>query len=293
MIDWKPSIVNIVLSAAGAAFGALFFYFGKDVITNYKKHLIVHTLLNVLLTAIFSCIGFIIIEMPRLSFSLAQFLFLVSGMAHALGIYLHQPWSKRTSFKPEFYFTLTQFAVAAIIFSLLLRLTGPKEYLWIYPLASFVFPLPFLAMKLFDFAMEVPMQIYKRWFYPVEDEMPDADDIDMSKPVVIAFQFQKRMRDSSYTNFRAKAPVRLNFGQLFFFFINDYNERHPESIIEYLDMQRNPSGWVFYVKNPWWKPNRFIDPFVTVGENEIKENDIIICTRVYEQNVSNEQATAA
>ncbi|MFN8292108.1 MAG: TssN family type VI secretion system protein [Chitinophagales bacterium] len=283
MLDWKPAIVNVVFMAAGAAFGALFFYFGKNELSKYKKHLIVHTLLVALISALWGTVGFLVAETPRLAFSIAQFLFLFLGLGHTLGIYLHQPWSSRTGFKKELFFSLSQFVVAALVFTLVIQFTAPPAYRLLFTFAALPFLIPFLFMKLFDFAMMIPMLIYKRWFYPVEDEMPDADDIDMTQPIVLAFQFQKRMKDASYTNFRAKAPQRLGFGQLFFFFINDYNERHPESIIEYLDPHRQPSGWVFYVKNPWWKPNRFIDPHQTIQENTLKEDDIVICTRVYEQ----------
>lgn len=288
MIDWKPTIVNVVLMAAGAAFGALFFYFGKNELTKYKKNLIIHSLLVAVIAAILGTVGYMVNEAPRLAFSIAQFLFLSLGLGHTLGVYLHQPWSSRTGFKKELFFTLSQFVIAALVFSLVFKFTSPQGYQWIFTLSALPFLIPFLFMKLFDFAMMIPMLIYKRWYYPVGEEMPDADDIDMTKPIVLAFQFQKRMRDTSYTNFRAKAPQRLVFGQLFFFFINDYNERHPESIIEYLDPQHNPSGWVFYVKNPWWKPNRFIDPHQTIQENELKEDDIVICTRVYELAKPNE-----
>lgn len=282
MIDWKPTILNVVLMAAGAAFGALFFYFGKNELTKYKKHIIIHTILVAFGAALWGTIGWMLNESPRLLFSIAQFLFLFLGLGHTLGVYLHQPWSSRSGFKKELFFTLSQFVIATLAFSFVLIFTLPESYRLIFTLSTLPFLIPFLFMKLFDFTMMIPMRIYKRWYYPVGEEMPDADEIDMTKPIVLAFQFQKKMSDNSYTNFRAKAPQRLVFGQLFFFFINDYNERHPESIIEYLDPQHNPSGWVFYVKNPWWKPNRFIDPHLTIQENELKEDDIVICTRVYE-----------
>ena len=73
----------------------------------------------------------------------------------------------------------------------------------------------------------------------------------------------------------------MEFGKLFYFFINDYNERHPESNIEHLNSTTQlPHEWIFYFKPNWLGNINHIDFSKTVLSNEIKENDVIVCQRV-------------
>ena len=73
----------------------------------------------------------------------------------------------------------------------------------------------------------------------------------------------------------------MQFGRLFYFFLIDYNERHPESPIEIVDVEsKNPSEWIFYFKPNWYSSLKHIDITNTVDGNHIKENTVIICKRV-------------
>ena len=96
----------------------------------------------------------------------------------------------------------------------------------------------------------------------------------------IRFEFKKKINDGAITNFRAKAPVDMYFGELFYYFINDYNERHPDGRVEYVNGSGEPNGWVFY-KKPRWHTlgTSYIDAEKTIFNNHIKENDVIICSR--------------
>jgi hypothetical protein len=55
------------------------------------------------------------------------------------------------------------------------------------------------------------------------------DLLDLSRVLVIQFEFTKKANESDFTNFRAKAPNAMLFGELFFIFLNDYNDRNPAS----------------------------------------------------------------
>jgi Type VI secretion system, TssN len=72
----------------------------------------------------------------------------------------------------------------------------------------------------------------------------------------------------------------MGFGQLFYYFINDYGERHPNNKIEFADNNAAPYGWIFYKKPRWYTINTiYIDAEKTFYANRIRENDVIVCHR--------------
>jgi hypothetical protein len=68
-------------------------------------------------------------------------------------------------------------------------------------------------------------------------------------------------------------------GELFYHFINDYNELQSETPIEY-QINGVATEWWYHLKTKWYMPRRILDPHLTVRENGIKENSVIICERI-------------
>ena len=145
--------------------------------------------------------------------------------------------------------------------------------------ASICFIIPYFIVKLYEFAVSIPVSIYKQWEYPLNKNIKDPKEHELKNPVVISFEFNKEIDSSDITHFRLKAPEEMEFGKLFYFFINDYNERHPESQIMHLDKDNKPYGWVFYSKPNFMGNRKHFDFNKTVSSNKIKENDLIICQR--------------
>ena len=115
----------------------------------------------------------------------------------------------------------------------------------------------------------------------MHEEVDDPDESKMKNMLVISFEFQKKPTDKYFTNFRAKAPADMEFGQLFYYFINDYNERHPKEQIEFVSDKGNAHGWIFYRKPRWYSiGTNYIEPENSFFINHIKENDVIVCSRV-------------
>jgi hypothetical protein len=142
------------------------------------------------------------------------------------------------------------------------------------------FIIPWFIHQTFKTSLAIPARILKQWYYPVGQEIEEPDEDKLKNLLVISFVFQKQSNDSHYTNFRAKAPVDMEMGELFYYFINDYNERHPHDKIEFINDSGEPHGWVFYKKLQFYtlQPN-LIDADKTIFNNSIKENDVIICSR--------------
>ena len=63
----------------------------------------------------------------------------------------------------------------------------------------------------------------------------------------------------------------------------DYNERHPESPIEFVDRKsQTPFDWVFHFKPGLMGNIKHVDFDKTIAANKIKENAVILCKRVSE-----------
>ncbi len=144
-----------------------------------------------------------------------------------------------------------------------------------------LFTLPFVLGWAMEYWLHIPYKQYKAWYYPLNQAEPDTDLIDLSKILVISFEFPKTAGDDRYTNFTAKAPVNMSLGQLFFIFINEYNYRHKDRPLTYLDEDGSPYGWVFRRKASWWKKKIYFDSDLTFRENFVMNNDVIVATRTY------------
>jgi hypothetical protein len=97
--------------------------------------------------------------------------------------------------------------------------------------------------------------------------------------LVIGFEIAKKTADSQKTFFRAKAPETIRLGELYYHFLNDYNEVQSESTIAFTDNTGQACEWWFRLKKKWWQSQRILDPDLSVRENGIQENAVIICER--------------
>jgi Type VI secretion system, TssN len=223
-------------------------------------------------------------DTPLNSFYGFQFIFLCLGILH---IYILQKYfsdlsEDRSAFFPEFLFTVAYLCLGLIAFTQVInKFRSPFSFLFMA--STFLFLLPMLVYKLYEFAMSIPVPIYKSWRFPINKDIKDPTSEELANPRVISFEFKKKRGQGDITNFRVKAPQAMEFGKLFYFFIIDYNERHPEGHIETLEEKtEQPSEWVFYFKPNWWSPLKHINFTQTVAANNIKEDTVIICRRVDE-----------
>ena len=151
---------------------------------------------------------------------------------------------------------------------------------WPFVTSLIPFFIPFLVGQAYRYYLQIPPASYRQWYYPINGDVPDVDLLDLSKILVIQFEFLKTPDDTNYTNFKAKAPVAMSLGDLFLIFINDYNERTPASPIQYVNTAGQPFGWVFTKKVAWWKRQVYLDPDLDFTLNRLIDNDTVIARRV-------------
>lgn len=162
------------------------------------------------------------------------------------------------------------------------QLFNNSVFVRIYLLSVLIFIVPFLFYTTYSLYMNIPVKVLRKWQYPIDKHIDDPTDREMDSPLVVGFEFKKKTNDENMTTFRAKAPKEMIFGKLFYYFINDYNDRNSNNKIEFLDENNNPHNWIFYHKPKWFRSIRYIDPDETNSFNFIKENSVIVCKRVIE-----------
>lgn len=153
-------------------------------------------------------------------------------------------------------------------------------YMYYYLGAMLFFLIPTLCFCLFRTAISIPAKLHKRWFYPVNSKYPAPHISEMRNIIIVNLVFTKKANDSTIINFKVKAPRAFDFGKLFYYFINDYNEKNPNSQVRYLDDKNQPYGWYFYTKPKWFSSSDYIDPELAIDTNNIKDGATIICQRI-------------
>ena len=60
-----------------------------------------------------------------------------------------------------------------------------------------------------------------------------------------------------------------------------------ETPIEFTDKEGNPFEWWFRIKPKWYKSQQILDPQLSIKDNHVKENSVIICERIIIQDQEN------
>jgi hypothetical protein len=78
--------------------------------------------------------------------------------------------------------------------------------------------------------------------------------------LVIGFEIAKKRTDGRKTYFRARAPQGISLGELFYHFVNDYNELQSETPIQFMDRSDEAQQWWYRRKPKWYQGTRVLDP---------------------------------
>jgi len=213
------------------------------------------------------------------------FIYLFFGFIHV--IFFHKNYfasnknNRNRVIIGEILFGLSLIMFTIVIFSSLQYFLRDKDFLF-FPMlmTTLCFFIPIVLLYTFEAAYKIPLPVFPTWYYPVNNPIELPDEKLNEKILVIAFEIVKNSAESTKTNFRAKGPEAMQLGDLYYHFLNDYNEVQSETPIEYTDKQNNPQEWWFRIKPKWYQRQRILDPDLTIKENQVKENSIIICERI-------------
>ncbi len=212
---------------------------------------------------------------------LGQVVILLIGVAHAFLARILLPWYAEKSFIVHLFFILCILIFGYLFFNLSFTFLLDSDVTLIWYMSLLWFLVPVLLDQTITYLLSVPPRDYKKWQYPVGETIEDPSDKEMENPVVISFVFKKHSGAEEATTFRAKAPLGMALGRLFYFFINDYNSRHPESTISFMDENNIPEQWIFFrLRNKLLNIKTALDPEEAMYNCNIKENDVLVCNRV-------------
>ena len=212
-------------------------------------------------------------------FVLLGYAFIAGGL-HVF--FFRKTFGKFESDKPliEFVSALTVSVVLMVPIIFIAAYFSDSVYLPYYALIIVAFSIPTLFYMLFKYSVSIPVKLYSKWYYPLGKKYDSPKHYELNNMIVLNFMFHKNAREAEMTSFKAKAPKNMDFGRLFYFFINDYNDKKTSSKIEMTAESGDPYGWYFYSKPKWYGGSKHIDSEITVENNELQDGDVVVCQRI-------------
>lgn len=215
-------------------------------------------------------------------------LFLLFGTVHIMFVHKRyfggDRYNANKVLLAEIVFGLSIVFFTIVVFAALKYFLKKETDFLFYPvlLSSLLFFVPMLVAHSFATAFAIPATTFPVWAYPLHKpiELPDPEDMPNERIVVIGFEIAKRAADSRKTYFRAKGPETMKLCEFFYHFMNEYNESYSQTPIEYTDRGYEPHEWWFARKPRWHQAQKIYNPDLSMRENGIKENTVIVCERI-------------
>lgn len=212
-------------------------------------------------------------------------IFLIYGIVHMA--LMHAKFYKTREdtfwklFTGELLFGICVVCIALLVFSALEYFVKDRGFLF-YPvlMSALFFFVPLLFYHAYKATLAIPHAVFPTWQYPLGHSIDPPDESEGERLLVIGFEIAKKQTDGRKTYFRARAPEGIKLGELFYHFINDYNELQSETPIQYIDHTNQAYDWWFRLKPKWYQGQSILDPAETMKANRIRENAVIICERI-------------
>ncbi|HET8735753.1 MAG TPA: TssN family type VI secretion system protein [Pricia sp.] len=180
----------------------------------------------------------------------------------------------------EFVFAFVTAAVLVIPIIMIGAHFDDLIFLPYYLLVVAAFVIPTSFYMLFNNSVSIPVKLYSKWYYPSAKKYDTPKHYELHNIIVLNFMFHKNPGEQHLTSFKAKAPKDMEFGRLFFFFINDYNDKKTTTKIEMTEDSGNPYGWYFYIKPKWYGASKHIDSELSVERNNLEDGHVVVCQRI-------------
>ncbi|WP_345949722.1 MULTISPECIES: TssN family type VI secretion system protein [unclassified Mucilaginibacter] len=247
-----------------------------------NKRLIVTMLITSLVLGLPGLLGFLDLQFMPWGYICAQLYMLTAGIifVYLAVTYYDQELNTRKGF--VFICSLLSCMLGAFLFKLGFDWLNNLKYgIWAST-AVFAFLLPLVFWWAYVAYLNIPLEIYKVWQYPLYPVDISMEHLDFNRLLVLEVNLYKSTADSEQLKVKAKAPRNMNFGLWFQKFIEDYNTKFPDSQIEYQQAKGESYKWIFYIKPSFFSQRNFIDPELDIEQNNITEKYAIMAKRVSE-----------
>ncbi|MEZ0485638.1 TssN family type VI secretion system protein [Fibrella aquatica] len=151
--------------------------------------------------------------------------------------------------------------------------------------------LPFLLPTLFMLAYEafvrIPARVYRKWFYPVDREVPLLELVDTIR---LHVQVSKVPDQPQLTTYTVKAPIDRTLHDLFHYMIYSHNnEEEPDDPIQYheVDTEGSLLGWVFYQPKLGGFLKQYLDPSLSLSRSNLKPDTVIVARSYVSSKLTN------
>jgi len=212
-------------------------------------------------------------------FWMLGFAMLMGGLHVYFYRYLFEKFDTNNGLKELLFAIITSFAVMVPVIMIAAHFQD-LQYMPYYFLTAAAFAIPTSFFVLYKYSVSIPVKLYTKWYYPLGKKYETPKHYELKNMIVLNFMFYKSTKAGNMTSFKAKAPKNMEFGRLFFFFINDYNVKKTTTKIELMDAASDPYGWYFYSKPKWYGASKHIDSELTTEENNLNDGDIVVCQRI-------------
>lgn len=265
-------IGNIVFGIANLGIVA---YLKSSVI--FSKKLLMYVLL---VFTLFASLGAIVSQIVSLllGFIVFEIVALVLGMIFLMTIYkTFSPWLERSEFAPGFWLfvSLMFFGMSGFILSYALLSKQAGMLTPYLSLGALLYLLPYMFVKSYDFWMDIPPKVYRKWYYPVNTRVPV---IELRNTQRVKVRICKKPNSSVWEGHEFEAPKERELGEWMHYMIDLYNTKiDTQTPIICQEVQTNkPVGWVFYTPSFWGLFKTYFDPSKTFVQNNITTSTPIV-----------------
>lgn len=276
-----PAVFSVLL----VLFGSLFFFLKGENKTLSVKFFIIYSVVTALLFALIALEALVDFESPMGWYYGSMTAFGCLGILHTWVIRNNMGLEENESFLPEFIFTIYVTMLGAVVFSFLfgyLNNHAHLRYTHVFCTAIITAFIPFLFYRAFIYLMAIPAPVFKKWYYPVGEEVFIAEE-EFADDRIRVLKIEVANSPSNPDKIQKskfRGGIRVEVGKMVAFWMSYWNETDPGNTIEVEDEYGQAYGWNFYVKPKWYEGQRFLDPDLTIAENDLKDGDIIIAERV-------------
>ncbi|WP_296144524.1 TssN family type VI secretion system protein [uncultured Flavobacterium sp.] len=280
-IGGGETLIYIFLAIAIAMIISMFIGMKTPKFRQDKKRFFIYILCQGLFLLIFGAILYNLKDTSlNARFISIQVYLLLAGSVHLTFFHLYFKKFEANEIYKEIFIAIVSGVFLTAFLIMILGHFRELNYMLYFIGTILFFLVPTFCFTLFQTAISIPAKLHKRWFYPVNSKYPTPQISEMRNIIIVNLVFTKKANDSTIINFKVKAPRAFDFGKLFYYFINDYNEKNPNSQVHYLDEKNQPFGWYFYTKPKWFSSSDYIDPDLAIDTNNIKDGETIICQRI-------------
>lgn len=273
-------LTYLLMPLLAVIFGVVaYFVARKNKLLNNKK-LIAYIILCGIVLALPALFGFLDYSfMPYIYILLVAVYWVLGYYNQAVMKIVFASGREMPSFEIRCLLACTVMLLGAGLFSLVFNLCNELQYgLWASTcLLPFIFPL--LYARTVNCYFDIPVEIYRVWKYSEEYDSANLY-INREKSIVVDVEIFRKMDDPVSERITGKASEDMIFGHWFQRMIDDCNLKSPSSPILFQNEAGDFFEWVFYTKPSFFKRRFYLDPELTLAENNLKRRDVIIAKRV-------------